>query len=94
MINPERATAQEISRLLRFPFAINVETFAHGRVEMVEFRTEDHDPILNTPLSRLHSRYPRIQFTAVQRNGGAFIPDGASVLLPGTAYTPPATGTP
>ena len=36
--NPERATAMEISRLLRFPFAINVETFAHGRVEMVEFK--------------------------------------------------------
>lgn len=83
VINPERATAQEISRLLRFPFAINVETFAHGRVEMVEFRTEDRDPILNTPLSRLHSRYPRIQFTAVQRNGSAFIPDGNSILLPG-----------
>ena len=83
VINPERATAQEISRLLRFPFAINIESFAHGRVEMVEFRTEDRDPILNTPLSRLHNRYPRIQFTAVQRNGSAFIPDGSSVLLPG-----------
>ena len=83
VINPERATAQEISRLLRFPFAINIESFAHGRVEMVEFRTEEHDPILNVPLSKLHSRYPRVQFTAVQRNGEAFIPDGASVLLPG-----------
>ena len=27
-INPERATAQEISRLLRFPFANNIESFA------------------------------------------------------------------
>ncbi len=81
--NPERTTAQEISRLLRFPFAINIESFAHGRVEMVEFRTEDRDAILNTPLSRLHSRYPRIQFTAVQRSGDAFIPDGNSILLPG-----------
>ena len=83
VINPERATAQEISRLLRFPFAINIESFAHGRVEMVEFRTENSDPILNMPLSRLHNRFPHIQFTAVQRNGSAFIPDGASVLLPG-----------
>ena len=83
VINPERATAQEISRLLRFPFAINVETFAHGRVEMVEFRTEERDPILNMPLSKLHNRYPRIQFTAVQRSGEAFIPDGASTLMPG-----------
>ena len=83
VINPERATAQEISRLLRFPFAINIESFAHGRVEMVEFRTEQTDPILNIPLSRLHSRFPHIQFTAVQRAGDSFIPDGASVLLPG-----------
>lgn len=30
-INPERATALEISRLLRFPFANNIETFAKGR---------------------------------------------------------------
>ena len=83
VINPERATAQEISRLLRFPFAINIESFAHGRVEMVEFRAESTDPILNMPLSRLHNRFPHIQFTAVQRNGTAFIPDGASVILPG-----------
>lgn len=83
VINPERATAQEISRLLRFPFAINIESFAHGRVEMVEFRVENHDPIINIPLSRLHNRYPHIQFTAIQRNGSALIPDGASVILPG-----------
>ena len=83
VINPERTTAQEISRLLRFPFAVNIESFAHGRVEMVEFRTEERDAILNTPLARLHNHYPRIQFTAVQRNGQAFIPDGSSILLPG-----------
>ena len=83
VINPERATAQEISRLLRFPFAINIESFAHGRVEMVEFRTDQTDPILNIPLAKLHSRFPHIQFTAVQRGGESFIPDGASVLLPG-----------
>lgn len=37
-VNPERATALEISRLLRFPFASNIESFAKGREEMVEFR--------------------------------------------------------
>ena len=83
VINPERATAQEISRLLRFPFAINIESFAHGRVEMVEFRAEPSDPILNMPLSKLHSRFPHIQFTAVQRGNESFIPDGSSMLLPG-----------
>ena len=55
VINPERATALEMSRLFRFPFAINIESFAHGRVEMVEFRVGEKDPIVDIPLSRLHS---------------------------------------
>ena len=76
VINPERATAQEISRLLRFPFAINIESFAHGRVEMVEFRVDPTDPIIGIPLSKLHGKYPHIQFSAAQRNGEAVIPGG------------------
>ena len=76
VINPERATAQEISRLLLFPFAINIESFAHGRVEMVEFRVDPTDPIIGIPLSKLHGKYPRIQFSAAQRNGEAIIPGG------------------
>ena len=38
----------EISRLLRFPFANNIEYFARGQVEMVEFRA----PVSYTHLSR------------------------------------------
>ena len=33
VINPENATAVEISRLLRFPSAANIENFCKGRVE-------------------------------------------------------------
>ena len=83
VINPERATAQEISRLLRFPFAINIESFAPGRVEMVEFRVDADDPITGIPLSKLHSKYPRIQFTAAQRNGEAIIPGGSFTIEAG-----------
>ena len=80
VINPERATAQEISRLMRFPFAINVESFAHGRVEMVEFRVEKTDHIDGVPLSQLHGRYPHVQFNAVLRDGEAIIPGGGFVI--------------
>ena len=38
IINPELAAAQEISRLLRFPSAIKIDTFARGRVEMLKFK--------------------------------------------------------
>ena len=80
VINPERAAAQEISRLLRFPFAMNIESFAHGRVEMVEFLVTDQDDITGEPLSRLHARFPHVQFVAVQRHGEAVIPDGSFVI--------------
>ena len=83
VINPERATAQEISRLMRFPFAINVESFAHGRVEMVEFRVEEKDRIDGIPLSQLHTKYPHVQFTAVLRGDDALIPDGSFQILVG-----------
>lgn len=38
VINPEFAAAEEISRILRFPSAIKIETFAKGRVELLKFR--------------------------------------------------------
>lgn len=37
-INPEYATAAEIARVLRFPSAIKINTFAKGRVEMLKFK--------------------------------------------------------
>ena len=83
VINPERATALEISRLLRFPFAINIESFAHGRVEMVEFRAEPGEEIVGIPLWKLHNKFPKIQFNAAQREGEAIIPDGSFQIMPG-----------
>ena len=37
-INPERAAAREIARVLRFPAAMKVESFSKGRLELVEYR--------------------------------------------------------
>ncbi|MBR2459685.1 MAG: Trk system potassium transporter TrkA [Clostridia bacterium] len=41
VINPELAAAREISRVLRFPSALNIETFAKGKVEMLKFRVPE-----------------------------------------------------
>lgn len=85
-INPERATAQEISRLLRYPFASNIESFARGQVEMVEFRCAESDPIAGLALKELSSRIrnlPRVLYAAIERNGEVFIPNGEFVIKPG-----------
>lgn len=45
LINPEFAAAETIVRILRFPSALKIDTFAHGRVELLKFRLPE-DSIL------------------------------------------------
>lgn len=85
-INPERATAQEISRLIRFPFANNIESFAKGRVEMVEFRAQEKDVVVGYPLKVLARKLqglPQVLYAAVEREGRVLIPNGDFVIHAG-----------
>ena len=86
VVNPERATAREISRMLRFPFADNIETFARGRVEMMDFKAAEEDCVVNIPLKEIYQKnksLPRVLFCAVERDGKAIVPKGDFVILPG-----------
>ena len=85
-INPERATALEISRLLRFPFASNIESFAKGRVEMVEFRAQEHDVVVGHALKDLPRKFnglPQVLYAAVEREGNVIIPNGDFIIRTG-----------
>ena len=97
VINPENATAVEISRLLRFPPAANIETFCRGRVELIGFRLLEDDFLVNRPLHALSDQVKQLSllFCAVERPGGeVVIPNGAFVPQAGTSSTssgvPPA----
>ena len=82
VINPENATAVEISRLLRFPPAANIETFCRGRVELIGFRLLEDDFLVNRPLHALSDQVKQLSllFCAVERPGGeVVIPNGAFV---------------
>ena len=81
-INPENATAVEISRLLRFPPAANIETFCRGRVELIGFRVREGDFLVGTPLSaqsRKFQELPMLLCAAERENGEVIIPDGSYV---------------
>ena len=85
-VNPERATALEISRLLRFPFANEIESFAKGLVEMVEFRAQSKDVVTGCRLKDLAVRLPglpRVLYAAVERNGQVSIPNGDYMIAAG-----------
>lgn len=84
-VNPERATALEIGRLLRFPFANNIEAFARGKVELVEFSAQPNDAVVGVPISDIGKRslMPRVLYAAIERNDKCIIPDGNFIIEPG-----------
>ena len=84
-LNPERATALEIGRLLRFPFASNIESFAKGRVEMVEFRAQEHDVVTGHALKDLARMrgLPQVLYAVIEREGRVIIPTGDFIIQAG-----------
>lgn len=80
-INPELAAADEISRILRFPFAIKIEPFAGGRVELVEIRLMEDNPLIGLALWELPTKFQvKVLVCAVRRGDQVFIPSGDFVL--------------
>jgi len=81
VINPENATAVEISRLLRFPSAANIETFCRGRVELVGFRLQEEDFLVGKPIHTLSTQIKKLSllFCAVERDDNVIIPNGSFV---------------
>ncbi len=83
-VNPERALAGEISRVLIFPSAAKIETFVKGRVELVEVTYPAHSSIEGLSLSELYKKHQiKMLVCAVQRDGEVYIPDGNFVPQPG-----------
>ena len=83
-INPDRAAANEISRVLRFPSATKVEPFAKGQAELVELRITEKNRLCGMALRDYHSRFGNgTLICAVQRGDKVYIPGGDFVLEAG-----------
>ena len=84
IINPERAAASEIARILRFPSAIKIDTFAKGRIEILGFKVPENSVLDNLKVSEVVSKLKcDILICGVERGNDAFIPDGNFVLKAG-----------
>ena len=84
IINPELAAAQEISRLLRFPSAIKIDTFARGRVEMLKFKVLPEFDLDGMTISTILDTFRLdILFCAVESRDTVSIPGGNHVIHDG-----------
>ena len=84
IINPELAAAMEIARLLRFPSAIKIDTFAKGRVELLKFRIKPEFHLDQLSIAELSRKAKGdVLVTGVERGEEAYIPNGDFVLKNG-----------
>ena len=84
VINPELAAANEIARILRFPAAIKIDTFAKGRVEILKLRIDEASPLNNIKVADIISKLNcDVLVCGVERGDDAFIPRGDFVLEAG-----------
>lgn len=80
-VNPEYETANEISRIIRFPSAANLDSFAGGRVEIARVRIHSDNPLCDMPIHEIRKKTKaKVIICAVQRNDSIFIPSGDFVL--------------
>lgn len=83
-VNPERQAALEIERLLKYPGFLKLDTFAKGRVEIVELRVDENSKLCDVPLSKINTIVQcRILVCAVLRGGEVITPAGDFVLKEG-----------
>ena len=84
LFNPDRTTAEEIARTLKYPSAKNVEVFAGGRALLVEFEIEQGNPIVDKDLMTV-SRETGVSvlFAVVKRGNKVYIPHGDFVIRQG-----------
>ena len=81
VFNPEKHAATEIERLLKYPGFLKRDSFAKGRVEIVELKIEEGSKLCDAPLSGIYSILKcRVLVCAVLRDGKAIIPDGRFTL--------------
>ncbi len=77
VINPEQDAAIEISRLLRYPGFLNIETFAKGNAEIVSFKIAADSSLNGIALKELPKKVDcQVLVCAVKRDGKCIMPDG------------------
>ena len=81
IINPELASAIEISRLLRFPSAIELDTFAKGRVELLKFKLLPEFQLSGMSVMEIVDKLRcNVLICGVERGEEVFIPSGDFIL--------------
>ena len=77
VINPDYMAAEEIARLLKFPAALSIDTFAKGRVELLRLRLPEGCELVGRSLKEAMLKLKsEVLICTVERGDEVYIPNG------------------
>lgn len=81
VINPELAAAKEIARIINFPSAIKIDTFAKGRVELLTFKIPEGSRLAGMSVKDVSTKLKTgVTFCTIERDDDAYIANGNFVF--------------
>ena len=84
VINPELAAAAEIARIIKFPSAMKVDTFARGRVELIRINIPEGSKLDGMKMTEMEAKlHCKVLICTVERGDELLIPHGAFALCTG-----------
>ncbi len=82
-INPELTEAIEISRLLRFSGALEIDSFAKGAVELIKVLVPSNSPLCDKKISQIDTLKGRVRICTVERGNEVYIANGETRIKAG-----------
>ena len=76
VINPEKAAANEIVKMIKYPSICSIDDFSKGKVNLVGFTISDKSALVNMKVSDIEYIKGLILFCGVERNDDFIIPNG------------------
>ncbi len=84
VINSDIAAAREIARVIKFPTAIQIDTFAKGRVEILKFKVNEDSILSGLKLMEMRQKLNcDVLVCGVERGEEIYIPDGNFEFMQG-----------
>ena len=82
LISPEQLVTDYIHRLIEYPGALQVLSFAEGKVQLVAVRAYYGGPLVGHELQTLRQHMPGVEtrVAAIYRRGRPIIPEGTTVI--------------
>ena len=76
-INPEQTCARELSRLIKFPGAVEIDSFAKGLVDLIKVKIKQDSVLADRKVVDCASLFKEgLRICTVERNKECFIPNG------------------